>query len=134
VTVRNSSVCLALALVAAACSSDLSTEGTYADEDGHLYYTSDCPDVDPVLLAAPDGLPNAESTTLESVKAHVEREPQYRVIPRDGWVWERLNDGSVRIFQAEDYMLERTIESTDGCPTGYVFPGGIPVAYKVADD
>jgi hypothetical protein len=39
----------------------------------------------------------------------------------------------VHVFQAEDYMLERTIESTEDCPTVYMFPSGIPVAYKVAD-
>ncbi len=75
-----------------------------------------------------------ESTTLESVEALAEREPQYEVIPRNGWVWERLSDGSVSAFKTEDFMLQRTIESVDDCPTGYAFPDGIPVAYKIADD
>ena len=126
-------VILILVGLVPACSSDEATANTYADENGHLYYASDCPEVDPALLAAPDGLPNVESTTFEAVEAEAQRDPQYRVIARNGWVWERLSDGSVHVFQAEDYMLERTIESTEDCPTVYMFPSGIPVAYKVAD-
>ncbi len=71
---------------------------------------------------------------MESVEAQAEREPHYKVIPRNGWVWERLSDGSVSVFKTEDFMLQRTIESVDDCPTAYVFPAGIPVAYRIENN
>lgn len=116
------------------CTSGGSSPPTYADEDGRLFYETDCPEVDPVLLSVPDGLPSVEATTLEAVEALAERAAQYRVIPRNGWVWERLDDGSIRVFQTDDYMLEAEIETTDDCPTFYAFPGGIPVAYVLRAD
>ena len=108
---------------------------TYADGAGRLWYETDCPDADVLLLAGADGLPARETTEREAVEASAEGIPEYRVIPRNGWVWERLNDGSVLVSQVEDYMLERTIESADQCPNTPSHNGmGIPVAYVIKGD
>lgn len=122
-----------IVVLLAACTSSGPTSNTYATSDGQLRYESDCPAVDPVLLSDPDGLPNVESTTLEAVEAYVAADPIYRVIPRNGWVWERASDGSVLVYQTEDFMLERTIDSVDNCPTTYFFPSGIPIAFVLED-
>ena len=114
-------------------STSSSSASTYVDESGRIWYETDCPDADVVLLAGADGLPPKEATEREAVEGYAERNPEYRVIPRNGWVWERLDDGSVSVIQVEDYMLERTIESADQCPGGPVYVG-IPVAYRISDD
>jgi len=111
------------------------TANTYADESGWLWYATDCPDADVLLLAGADGLPGKETTERATVEASAEGIPEYRVIPRNGWVWERLSDGSVLVSQVEDYMLERTIESADQCPNVPSYNGmGIPVAYRISGD
>lgn len=114
-------------------STSSSSASTYVDESGFIWYETDCPDAAVVLLAGADGLPPKEATEREPVEGYAERNPEYRVIPRNGWVWERLDDGSVSVIQVEDYMLERTIESADQCPGGPVYVG-IPVAYRISDD
>lgn len=124
-----------LAMVLVACATEETTANTYADEDGWLWYATDCPDADVLLLAGADGLPAKETTERASVEASADGIPEYRVIPRNGWVWERLSDGSVLVSQVEDYMLERTIESTDQCPNVPSYNGmGIPVAYRISGD
>ncbi len=111
-----------------------STVSTYADELGLIWYATDCPDADVLLFAGADALPPRERTELEAVEAMAEQSPEYRVIPRNGWVWEKLSDGSVVVIQVEDYMLERTIESAEQCPNVPSNNGGIAVAYRITSD
>lgn len=109
-------------------------DGAYADEQGFVWYATDCPDAD-VLLSAPsaDALPNIETTSREHVEAIAQTSPEYRLIPRNGWVWETTDDGGFRVLQVEDFMLERTIENANQCPS---LPAhateGVPVAYRIA--
>ncbi len=133
---RRSAVAAVVVLgLISACSAEETTPNTYADENGLLWYATDCPDADVILLAGADGLPAKETTEREAVEASVEGTPEYRVIPRNGWVWERLSDGSVLVSQVEDYMFERTIESADQCPNVPSHNGmGIPVAYRISGD
>ena len=127
--------CVALVVLASACTSGEPAANTYSDEWGGLWYETDCPDADIILFADADGLPTKGTTEREAVEAFAEGIPEYRVIPRNGWVWERLSDGSVSVSQVKDYMLERTIESADQCPP---IPshsgGGIPIAYRIDGD
>jgi hypothetical protein len=119
-------------MVLVACATGETTANTYADESGWLWYATDCPVADVLLLAGADALPAKETTERAAVEASAEGIPEYRVIPRNGWVWERLSDGSVLVSQVEDYMLERTIESADQCPNAPSHNGvGIPVAYRI---
>ena len=106
---------------------------TYADEGGFLWYATDCPDAD-VLLSAPsaDALPNIETTSRDHVEAIAQTSPEYRVIPRNGWVWERTGDGGYQVLQVEDFMLERTIDNADECPDIPAYATeGVPVAYRI---
>ena len=129
---RSLLACAALLVLVSACTSGESTVNTYADESGWLWYETDCPNADVLLLAGADGLPAKETTEKEYVEASADGIPEYRVIPRNGWVWERLSDGSVLVSQVEDYMLERTIESADQCPAMPAHNGvGIPIAYRI---
>jgi len=108
---------------------------TYADESGWLWHETDCPNADVLLLAGADGLPAKETTERGAVEASADGIPEYKAIPRNGWVWERLSDGSVLVSQVEDYMLERTIESADQCPNTPSHDGmGIPIAYRISGD
>jgi hypothetical protein len=108
-------------------------DNTYVDEFGALWYATDCPNADVLLSAeSADALPNIETTSRDHVEAITQTSPEYRVIPRNGWVWERTDDGGFRVLQVEDFMLERTIESADQCPP---IPAhateGVPVAYRI---
>lgn len=108
---------------------------TYADEQGFLWYATDCPNADVLLSAeSADGLPNIETTSRDHVEAIAQTSPEYQVIPRNGWVWQRSDDGGFRVLQVEDFMLERTIENADQCPP---IPAhateGVPVAYRIED-
>lgn len=107
-------------------------DNTYADESGFLWYATDCPNADVLLSStSADGLPNIETTSLENVEAIAQTLSDFRVIPRNGWVWEGTGDGGYRVLQAEDFMLERTIEA-DKCPLVPVrMFGGVPVAYRI---
>ena len=126
---------VALMVLTSACTSGEPAANTYADELGLLWYETDCPDADIILFADADGLPAKETTEREAVEAFAEGIPEYRVIPRNGWVWERLGDGSVLVSQVEDYMLERIIESADQCPPIMAHSGGgIPIAYRIEGD
>ncbi len=127
-------ICAALMVLTSACTSGEPTANTYIDELGLLWYETDCPDADIILFADADGLPFKETTEREAVEAFAHGIPEYRVIPRNGWVWERLSDGSVLVSQFEDYMLERTIESADQCPQVSSNAGGIPIAYRIEGD
>jgi nucleotide-binding universal stress UspA family protein len=110
------------------------TANTYVDAEGLIWYETDCPDADVVLFSGADRLPAIETTERAAVEAFA-KGTVYTVIPRNGWVWERLPDGSVLVSQVEDYMLERTIESVDQCPPIPSHNGmGIPVAYRVNDN
>jgi hypothetical protein len=111
-------------------------DNTYADEQGFLWYATDCPNADVLLSAeSADALPNIETTARDHVEAIAQSSPEYRVIPRNGWVWERTDDGGFRVRQVEDFMLERTIESAEDCPP---IPAhateGVPVAYRITSD
>ena len=128
---RSLLVFAALMVLTSACTSGEPTANTYADESGWLWYETDCPDADILLLAGADGLPAKEATEREAVEAYADGISEYRVIPRNGWVWERSSDGSVSVSQVDDYMLERTIESADQCPPIPSNAGGIPVAYRI---
>lgn len=111
-------------------------ENTYADEFGFLWYATDCPSADVLLSAeSADALPNIETTAREHVEAIAQTSPEYRVIPRNGWVWERTDDGGHRVLQVADFMLERTIESADQCPPMPAHATeGVPVAYRIVGD
>ena len=124
---------LAVMLASAACTSEETKSNTSADVAGRIWYQTDCPDADVLLLGGADGLPPKGATELEAVEAYAERNTQYRVIPRNGWVWERSGDGSISVIQVEDYMLELTIQSEDKCPGGPIHVG-IPVAFNIADE
>ena len=108
---------------------------TYADESGWLWYETECPNADVLLLAGADALPGKVTTEREAVEASADGIPEYKVVPRNGWVWERSSDGSVLVSQVDDYMLERTIESADQCPNTLSHNGmGIPIAYRISGD
>lgn len=109
------------------------SENTYADEFGFLWYATDCPNADVLLSAeSADALPNIDSTAREHVEAIAQTSPEYRVIPRNGWVWVRTADRGYRVEQVEDFMVERTIESADQCPPIPAHTGeGVPVAYRI---
>lgn len=111
------------------------SNNTYADENGWLWYATDCPAADVLLLAGADALPAKETTERERVEASAEGVPEYTVIPRNGWVWERSSEGAVVVSQVEDYMLQRTIESAQQCPNTPSHNGmGIPIAYQIGND
>ena len=125
----------ALLVLISACTSEESTVNTYADGSGWLWYETDCPKADVLLLAGADGLPAKETTEREAVEASADGIPEYKVIPRNGWVWERSSDDLVLVSQVEDFMLERTIESADQCPNAPSHNGmGIPIAYRISGD
>lgn len=109
---------------------------TYADEFGFLWYATDCPNADVLLSSvSADGLPNIETTARDHVEAIAQTSPDYQVIPRNGWVWERTDDGGYRVLQVEDFMLERTIESADQCPPAPAHATDrVPVAYRIVGD
>lgn len=109
---------------------------TYADEFGSLWYATDCPNADVLLSSeSADALPNIETTARENVETVARTSPEYQVIPRNGWVWERTDDGGYRVLQVQDFMLERTIESADQCPRIPAHATGrVPVAYRIIGD
>jgi len=83
---RSLLACAALLVLVSACTSGESTVNTYADESGWLWYETDCPNADVLLLAGADGLPAKETTEREAVEAFADGFPEYRAIPRNGWV------------------------------------------------
>ncbi len=134
---RHSRSCLILALaLLVSCSGGAGDDfSTYTDGEGNVWVVSDCPDTDQALRGNPDGLPNVSSVqTREEIEAWLGDRDDTRIIPRNGEVWERTTDGTVRILQAEDFMVEVTIDDAGKCPGAPASVNGVPFIYRVTGD
>lgn len=125
-----------------------STPSVYTNQWGQVFYATDCPKADPLLMATADGLPLRGATDHAEVLSTVERinsgqtnplllgeasTPRARVIPRNGGVWERDPEGRINIVEVHDYMIELPIASAEQCPEGPTMFNGIPIAYRVSE-
>ena len=131
---RTGLLTLALVVAVVACSSSQTTASTYVDMDGRLWLATDCPEADVILLTGSDGLPPKSEAEKEQVEQLASTSDQYSVVPRNGWVWERLPDDTGVVSQVEDYMLQRTLETDDDCPNVPAWLGSTPIAYVVQSD
>ncbi|MGB7859316.1 MAG: hypothetical protein WBM90_02335 [Acidimicrobiia bacterium] len=124
-----------LALFVAGCTSEDSDFETYTDSEGSIWIVSDCPETDQVLSGNPDGLPHVSSVqTRDEIEAWYGTNANSAVVPRNGEVWDRAEDGSVVVFQVEDFMIEVTLDDTSECPSMPSASNGVPIVYRIAGD
>ncbi|MGI8516339.1 MAG: hypothetical protein ACR2NT_14650 [Acidimicrobiia bacterium] len=107
---------------------------TYTDEFGRVWYATDCPSADVLLVGSADGLPMKGHTSFERVQSYVGDGGRASVVPRNGQVWERLGDGSISVTHVDDYMIEVTINDESECPQMPISNNGIPVAFRLVGD
>ena len=123
---------LSIALVA--CTQAEATLDTYT-EAGVVWIATDCPQADHALAGGSgDGLPMKGQTDRERVEAFAaEHYQDASVVPRNGEVWDRTDDGGVVLERVDDYMLQVTIDSVQDCPTAPMTSNGIPIVYVVSE-
>lgn len=106
---------------------------TYADAEGNIWIVSECPDTDQVLRGNPDGLPHISSVqTREEIEARYGSDEHSRIVPRNGGVWDRAEDGSVVFMQGEDFMIEVTLDDASQCPSMPAMNNGVPIIYQIS--
>lgn len=111
------------------------TYTTYVDAEGSVWIESDCPNTDQLLRGNPDGLPHISSVqTKEEIEAWRGINENSRVIPRNGEVWERTPSGEIVVTQAEDFMIEVTLDDVSRCPGLPTSTNGIPIIYRISNN
>jgi hypothetical protein len=125
-------VVLSIALVA--CTQAEATFDTYT-EAGVEWIATDCPQADQALAGGSgDGLPMKGQTDRDRVEAFVaENYVDASVVPRNGEVWDRADDGSVVLERVSDFMLQVTIDSVSDCPSAPMSSNGIPIVYVISE-
>jgi hypothetical protein len=72
-------------------------------------------------------------TELARVEAAIADSESSQVVPRNGEVWSRAEDGTVLVEKVEDFMILTTISDLSDCPETPVSSEGIPVIYQIAN-
>jgi hypothetical protein len=127
-----------LLILLTACSNDDSNDAlpyeTSKDLAGVVMTETDCPTAETQISGgAPDGLPMKGQTELARVEAEAAMGGNSEVVPRNGEVWSRTDDGTVVVERVDDFMILTTISDPSQCPDAPMFSGGIPVIYQVGD-
>ena len=123
------------AVVFAGCTADDSEFETYTDSEGSVWIVSECPNTDQTLSGNPDGLPHISSVqTREEIEAWYGSGENSVIVPRNGEVWDRAEDGTVVVFQVEDFMIEITLDDASQCPSMPSMNNGVPIIYRIAGD
>jgi hypothetical protein len=133
----------AIALLLVACGGDATSQPTYTLADGRAYSATDCPVAANLLIGgddAKDGLPRrgqTDRTRVEEMLNDVRDRfigptdvVEVRVIPRNGEVWYRLDNGDVVVEQVEDYQFEFILSADGSCPPSPYSINGVPVLYS----
>jgi hypothetical protein len=116
-----------------ACTQAKATFDTYT-EAGVEWIATDCPQADHALAGGSgDGLPMKGQTDRDRVEAFAaEHYADASVVPRNGEVWDRTDDGRVVLERIDDFMLQVTIDSVRDCPSAPMTSNGIPIVYVVS--
>ncbi len=126
---------IVFAVLVAGCSAERSDFETYTDSEGNVWIVSDCPNTDQTLSGNPDGLPHVSSVqTREEIEAWYGTGGKSVVVPRNGEAWDRAEDGSVVVFQVDDFMIEVTLDDASQCPSMPSMNNGVPIIYRIAGD
>ena len=117
-----------------ACTEAEATFDTYT-EAGVVWIADDCPQADHALAGGSgDGLPMKGQTDRERVEAFAAEYYEHAsVVPRNGEVWDRTDDGVVVLERVEDFMLQVRIKSVQDCPAAPMASNGIPIVYVVSE-
>ena len=98
------------------------------------------PVVDDLSSTSSPALPTTSADRVEAMLTPVSEQHvagrdvvEVRVVPRNGEVWYRLDNGDHAVEKVEDYQFEFILAADGSCPTAPHMVDGIPVLYTRAD-